>query len=82
MEKRGSSERDQLVRKHGSARGTETLKEVNEVGQGKRARRQGWLKHAAEKWAEVAILRLWFGLSLKSSGKSLIACVLFLEKSL
>ena len=35
MEKKDFRERDQQVRKHGGAGGIDTLKEVNEVAQGK-----------------------------------------------
>lgn len=49
MEKKGSRERDQQVRKRGGAGAVDALKEVNEIAQGKRARRQGWLKNTAER---------------------------------
>lgn len=48
-----SRERAQHVRKQGGAVGNDTLKEVDEVALGKRLRRQGWLKDAAERYSEV-----------------------------
>ena len=68
MEKRDSRERDQQVRKHGRAGGIDTLKEMNEVAQRKRVRRQGWLKNTEvgrNQFSDdlfAAILWLWFEL--------------------